>query len=219
MALLAFFLTPTPPVTGQETSVCVAGGAVPSGSIELAADCATLLAEKLTLRDSAKLIWWSGRSIEEWDGIGVQDCQVVGVSLPNRDLDGIIPTGLGGLSALRTLDLSSKQPDRDGPVRAGKPRFPGVAATLFQQSEWPYTGITERPDWADSMAACWQRPHRVPAAQPRAGGRQRRPKPRFASLPDEWGLGVPPPGSSSERSWRSGSRRFWVRTHRPRTTP
>ena len=73
----------------------------------LVVDCDILLTVKARLRGSAKLNWWTGRWIEEWDGIEVQDGRVVGVSLPNRNLDGIIPAGLGGLSALRTLDLSS----------------------------------------------------------------------------------------------------------------
>ena len=91
----------------QASSVCVDGGAVSSGDIGLAAECDILLAVKARLRGSARLNWWSGRSIERWDGIEVQDGRVVGVSLPNRDLDGFIPAGLGSLSALRTLDLSS----------------------------------------------------------------------------------------------------------------
>ena len=72
----------------------------------LVSDCETLLGLKSALRGSASLNWWSGRSIERWDGITVQGGRVTGLSLPNSNLDGILPVGLGSLSALRTLDLS-----------------------------------------------------------------------------------------------------------------
>ena len=72
----------------------------------LVSDCETLLGFKKALRGSVSLNWWSGRLIEQWDGITVQGGRVTGLSLPDRDLDGILPAGLGSLSALRTLDLS-----------------------------------------------------------------------------------------------------------------
>ena len=93
-------------VMGQDDSVCVTGGAVPTGSAGLISDCETLLGVKSALRGSAKLNWWSGRSIEEWDGITVENGRVTEVSLPNRSLNGVIPAGFGSLSALKTLDLS-----------------------------------------------------------------------------------------------------------------
>lgn len=97
----------TTPLFGQTASSCVTGGAVAAGNPGLAADCETLLGLKASLRGSAKLNWWTGRLIERWDGIKVQRGRVVDVSLPNRNLDGIIPTGFGSLSALTELDLSS----------------------------------------------------------------------------------------------------------------
>ena len=97
----------TTPLFGQTASPCVTGGAVAAGNPGLAADCETLLGLKASLRGSAKLNWWTGRLIERWDGIKVQRGRVVDVSLPNRNLDGIIPTRLGNLSALTALDLSS----------------------------------------------------------------------------------------------------------------
>ena len=104
--------TPTPSqpdngtAGGEDDSVCVTGGAVPSGSAALIADCETLLSIKSALRGSAKLNWWAGRPIEKWNGIEVQDGRVVELSLPNRNLDGVLPVGLGSLTALKTLDLS-----------------------------------------------------------------------------------------------------------------
>ncbi len=72
----------------------------------LVSDCEILLGLKSALRGSGSLNWWSGRSIEQWDGIAVQGGRVTGLSLPNRGLDGVIPAALGSLSALTTLDLS-----------------------------------------------------------------------------------------------------------------
>ncbi len=88
--------TPTPAATPAD---CTSNTA-------LKADCETLLGMKSALRGSAKLNWWTGRSIEQWDGITVQGGRVTGLSLPNRSLDGILPVGLGSLTALMTLDLS-----------------------------------------------------------------------------------------------------------------
>ena len=88
--------TPTPAATPVD---CASNTA-------LAADCETLLGFKKALRGSASLNWWTGRSIDRWDGITVQGGRVTGLSLPNRSLDGILPAGIGSLSALRTLDLS-----------------------------------------------------------------------------------------------------------------
>lgn len=93
-------------VSGQAESACVTGGAVPSGNAGLVADCENLLAMKTALRGSSKLNWWSGRSIEKWDGVKVQGGRVAELSLPNRKLNGVLPVGLGSLSALKTLDLS-----------------------------------------------------------------------------------------------------------------
>ena len=94
-------------VMGQTDSACVSGGAVAAGNAGLISDCETLLGMKSDLRGSVKLNWWSGRSIDKWDGIKVQGGRVTELSLPNRKLDGILPVGIGSLSALKTLDLSS----------------------------------------------------------------------------------------------------------------
>lgn len=92
-------------VMGQQTSACVTGGAVASGNPDLATDCDALLGMKSALRGSAKLNWWSGRPIEQWDGI-TADGRVVGLSLPNKGLDGHIPDDMGNLVGLKTLVLS-----------------------------------------------------------------------------------------------------------------
>ena len=99
--------TPTPTPTATTQRVGCGSAVTDKSNTGLVADCEILLGMKPALRGSAKLNWWSGRSIEKWDGIKVQGGRVTELSLPNRNLDGILPVGLGSLSALTTLDLSS----------------------------------------------------------------------------------------------------------------
>ena len=94
-------------VTAQSSSQCVAGGAVAPGNEALANDCDTLLGMKAALRGTGGLNWWTGRSLQDWDGVRVQNGRVTEVSLSNRSLNGIFPAGFGSLSALITLDLGS----------------------------------------------------------------------------------------------------------------
>ena len=62
---------------------------------------------KSALRGSnGKLNWWTGKDINRWDGITIQNGRVSEVSLPNSGLNGIIPSAFGNLSALSVLDLS-----------------------------------------------------------------------------------------------------------------
>lgn len=93
--------------SGQTESVCATGSAVATSTPSLIVDCETLLSAKSTLRGTAPLNWWTGRSMEQWDGITVRGGRVTELSLANRDLNGVVPSGFGDLSALTTLDLSS----------------------------------------------------------------------------------------------------------------
>ena len=108
--------TPTPTATPTlvATPISVSAPRVDCGSAvtdtsnaALVADCEYLLGMKSNIRGSAKLNWWSGRALDKWDGVKVEGGRVVELSLPNRKLDGIIPVGIGNLSSLRMLDLSS----------------------------------------------------------------------------------------------------------------
>ena len=101
--------TPTPVAASTAPAPRVACGSAvtDTSNTALVADCEYLLGMKSKLRGSAKLNWWSGRSLDKWDGITVQGGRVTELSLPSRNLDGIIPVGIGNLSALKTLDLSS----------------------------------------------------------------------------------------------------------------
>ena len=150
--------TPTPTPTpsepdngtagGGDDSVCVTGGAVPSGSAALIADCETLLGMKSALRGSAKLNWWAGRSIEKWNGIKIQGGRVVELSLPNRKLG------------------------RRPPRRSRQPDGPEYARPERQQPDGDDTRVAEQPDRSDQMAACRQQLQRVHSVQPRADERQ-----------------------------------------------
>ena len=93
-------------IAQAQASVCVTNGAVPSSNAALAADCETLLGMKSALRGSGKLNWWAGRSIQRWDGVTVESGRVVGVSLPGKSLNGVLPAAFGSLSGLKSLDLS-----------------------------------------------------------------------------------------------------------------
>ena len=99
-------VAPTPPASTAATRVDCGNAVADPSNTALVADCEYLLGFKKALRGSAKLNWWSGRSVEQWDGITVQGGRVTELSLPNRNLDGVIPAGIGSLSALVTLDLS-----------------------------------------------------------------------------------------------------------------
>ena len=134
-------------VTGQGSSACVTGGAVPANNAALAADCDTLLGMKSALRGSGKLNWWTGRSIDKWDGITLGSGRVVQVSLPSKSLDGIIPAGFGNLPALQVLDLSSNSLTGTIPSELGN---------LTNLTRWRLSG--------NSLTGC------VPG-QPVAGGR------------------------------------------------
>ena len=77
----------------------------------LIGDCNTLLSRKGTLDSSDILTWSEGASIGSWDGVTVSGSpqRVTGLALPSWSLTGSIPSGLGDLSSLRTLDLSDNQ--------------------------------------------------------------------------------------------------------------
>ena len=92
---------------GQADSVCVTGTAVATSTPSLIVDCEILLEIKPALRGTAQLNWWTGRSIEQWDGIIVQSGRVAEVSLANRDLNPYRP-GSDGWQMQKLLFGSEK---------------------------------------------------------------------------------------------------------------
>ena len=98
-----------PPTPGTCTQTTL--GVDPGSNTVLAADCAALLRAKDGLRGTATLNWSAGTALTGWDGVtlGGTPRRVTGLSLTLRGLTGSIPTELGGLTALRTLNLSGNK--------------------------------------------------------------------------------------------------------------
>ena len=85
-------------------------------------DCITLLELEDTLAGTAALDWTVTSTISTWEGIGLNasSTRVTALELDAEDLDGVIPPGLGGLSALMTLDLSDNDLTGEIPEELGR---------------------------------------------------------------------------------------------------
>ena len=96
------------------TTVCGNGVVIPDPADhpELVADCEVLLSIQSTLAGTASLNWGADTALESWDGITVDEPdagepqRVTELNLSLKGLDGTIPAGLSGLSALEALRLS-----------------------------------------------------------------------------------------------------------------
>ena len=101
------FTPAQPPVA----MTCAGGTAVtdPDEHRALVHDCEVLLDARSALTGTATLNWSASTAIADWDGVttGGAPERVSGLALASRSLSGSIPAGLGGLSALTTLNLSS----------------------------------------------------------------------------------------------------------------
>ena len=99
-------------VTITVTGVDCANGTViadPRDHAALVGDCRVLLAAQATLEgDAGALNWSEGLALAQWEGVSSSGTpsRVTGLDLSEKSLGGVIPTGLGGLTALTTLDLS-----------------------------------------------------------------------------------------------------------------
>ena len=109
--------TPTPTATATATATSTPSanactqttlGVDPATNSALAADCAALLAAKAALADAGTLDWSADTAMTDWDGVtlGGTPQRVTGLSLMLQGVTGAIPKELGGLTALRTLNLS-----------------------------------------------------------------------------------------------------------------
>ena len=99
-------------VTARPTTFgCATRGAVSDASnVGLVADCEALLAARDRLQDGgARLNWWQGTPIADWEGITLRGtpARVAWVDLRARGLSGTIPAELGQLSMLTELNLRS----------------------------------------------------------------------------------------------------------------
>ena len=89
-----------------QSSACQETGALPEGaSAMLIADCEALMASKSPLKGTGSLNWWSGRPIDNWNGVTVEGGRVTVLDLRNMSLDGTIPERLTNLDALVELYL------------------------------------------------------------------------------------------------------------------
>ena len=114
---------PTSSVVGTATDSqvgtgdCATGGAVPdvANNPGLVADCDTLLVVKDTLRGAATLNWSSNAPMTHWVGITVGGTPLrvtelfISRSVVTGRLTGVIPSELGNLANLKTLNLSENR--------------------------------------------------------------------------------------------------------------
>ena len=108
--------TPTDSASADESGLrqLCANGVIVADAAEqpaLVGDCAVLLEARDALRGTAELNWSVNLPIGEWSGVTVGRVGAAGLrrvtrlDLQSGELTGVIPAGLGRLSALRTLVL------------------------------------------------------------------------------------------------------------------
>ena len=124
LTLLAALLVGAHPASAQNgVAPCAAGGAVADAANNpgLVGDCETLLAARDTLAGNATLDWSMSTPIDQWEGVTVAGTplRVTGLWFGHTESAGIIPAGLGNLSKLQTLGLTSNQLTGDIPTELG----------------------------------------------------------------------------------------------------
>ena len=116
-----------PPAQPPPVPTCLGRPAVsdPRANAGMVRDCTALLDGKDTLRGTATLNWSVDTSIANWEGITTGNTpsqvfsQVIKVELPNKSLNGSIPSSLGALFGLTHLDLSGNSLTGEIPVELG----------------------------------------------------------------------------------------------------
>ena len=96
--------------SAQAQDTC--GGVMESDKPELFGDCDILLSLKATLAGSDTLNWSEDTPISNWDGgitVGGSPQRVTALVRSSKGLTGAIPSALGDLGSLETLNLSGNQ--------------------------------------------------------------------------------------------------------------
>lgn len=97
-------------MSATQSTACTDGTPVlyPEVEPDLVADCQTLLQARDILSGDGDLNWSESSRLETWQGVevGGSPRRVVGLHLHNQGLTGVIPSELGMLTGLETLDLS-----------------------------------------------------------------------------------------------------------------
>ena len=73
----------------------------------IVADCEVLLASMDAMRGIASLNWSTDLPMSKWQGVSIAGNRVVRINMPFRGLSGILPSELGSLTNLQSLDISS----------------------------------------------------------------------------------------------------------------
>ena len=102
---------PPPPSSSVDLNACSAGSVVPEPEANpgLVRDCETLLGVRDTLAGIAEIGWSEDIPIGAWEGVGVggPPLRVRHLKLENRGLTGTIPSEIGRLTELTSLNLGN----------------------------------------------------------------------------------------------------------------
>ena len=102
---------------------CSSGSAVPdrASNTGLVSDCRVLLAAKDHLAGTGSLNWSADVAMSTWSGVRIDGTpnRVTALRLADRELNGTISHGLGGLTHLRWLDLSDNEVSGSIPSELG----------------------------------------------------------------------------------------------------
>ncbi len=125
MSPLAAAAPAGPAAEAADAAACSAGVVVPDPEENpgLVQDCEVLLGMRSALTGPTTrandadgggaqprpLRWGAERPIDQWEGVtvGCSPRRVIGIALPGRELAGVVPAALGGLSELRTIDFGN----------------------------------------------------------------------------------------------------------------
>ncbi len=118
---------------------CSAGFVVPEPeeNPRLVQDCETLLTIRDLLAETVELNWNTDIPIDEWEGVAVDGSplRVHELILPDHGLDGVFPSELGRLTALKRLDLSSGSSTPYPKFNAVTGAIPGELGGLVELEE------------------------------------------------------------------------------------